>query len=405
MKKAIGQIHLWLGLTSGLVVFIVSVTGCIYVFEEELSSVFYRHRREVNVPPGPIQLPLSVLWQSAQKELGADHPIQSVEIPTAPGRTYVFRAAQIRNKKAWTHFGEIVYQRRLYIDPYTGQVVKNENTKYEFFTVVLRLHRNLLLNREVGTTIIGISVLIFVLLLISGIVLWWPKNKRSIKSRISLEWKRTTRWKRKNYDLHNVPGFYSMLLLLIIALTGLVWSFDWFDHSVQWIANGGAKPAKQKALFSDTTGVGSGMPIDIVYAYLTDTDPDAVELSLNFPEKAKGVITASARHQVHSRYRAVRYQFDQYTGKPLSIATFGQKSGGEKLRAMNYDIHTGSILGLPGKILACFASLISASLPITGFMIWYGRRKKKPVRKLAPAIHIANRPAIKREAIAADQTP
>lgn len=72
----------------------------------------------------------------------------------------------------------------------------------------------------------------------------------------------------------------------------------------------------------------------------------------------------------------IRYQFDQFTGELLKTTTFDEKNAGEKLRAMNYDIHTGTIMGMPGKILAFIASLISASLPVTGFYIWWGRKKK-----------------------------
>lgn len=377
MKKILGKIHRWLGLASGLVVFIVSVTGCIYVFEEELKSFFYKDRQVIAVPDQAIKKRLSELLLVAEKELGAEHPVQSIEIPLAADQTYSFRPEQVRNKKAYTHFGEIVYQRKLYVDPYTGEVIKNENTKYEFFTLVLRLHRNLLLNRSVGTLIIGISVILFVILLITGIVLWWPRNKAAIKKRVSFAWKRTTQWKRKNYDLHNVFGFYSFFIVLIIALTGLVWSFDWFDNSVQWIVNGGMKTAKPQPVFSDTTSTSAMLPIDRIYADLLALNPDALSLSINLPQKSNGVVTASVRTGIHIRYNAVRYQFDQFTGKLLKTSGFDEKRRGEKLRSMNYDIHTGAILGFPGKLLAFFASFIAASLPVTGFMIWCGRGKKK----------------------------
>lgn len=379
MKKVIGKIHLWLGLTSGLVVFIISITGCIYVFEEELKTFFYKDRETVTMGQQAAKKTLSSLLLSAQEEAGENHPIQSIEIPAAPDQTYAFRPAQIRDNKAYTHFGEIVYQRKIYIDPYTGRVVKNENTKYEFFTIVLRLHRNLLLNRNVGTVIVGTSVLFFVFLLITGIVLWWPKNKASIKSRISFVWKHTTKWKRKNYDIHNVPGFYSSFAVLIIALTGLVWSFDWFDNSVQWLVNGGISPKKTKAVRSDTTKSAAVLPLDKVYAELLALNPDAITYSINLPEKGNGAIGATARTGIHTRYNSPRYQFDRFTGQRLSTTTFDEKNRGEKLRAMNYDIHTGGILGLAGKFLAFFASLVAASLPVTGFMIWYGRRNKKTV--------------------------
>lgn len=381
MKKAIGKIHLWLGLGSGLIVFIISITGCIYVFEEELKGIVYTDRKLITVPDHGVKKPLSFLLPLAQAELGEQYPIQAIEIPTAANQTYTFRPTQIRNNKAYTHFGEIVYYRKLYVNPYTGEIVKNENTKYEFFTLVLRLHRNLLLNRSVGKMIIGISVLFFVILLISGIVLWWPKNKKSIKQRLSFVWKKTTTWKRKNYDLHNVPGFYSLFFVLIIALTGLMWSFDWFDNGVQWIANGGVKTEKSKPVFSDTTRMSAMLPIDKIHRDLLALNPDAYSLSLNLPEKPEGVINATARKGVHIRYNTLRYQFDQFTGRIIKTNRFEEKDGGEKLKAMNYDIHTGAILGFPGKVFAFIASLISASLPVTGFILWYGRRNKKTVKK------------------------
>lgn len=381
MKKAIGKIHLWLGLTSGLVVFIISITGCIYVFEEELKSLFYTGRETIEVPVNTVKKPLSDLLRVAERELGEKHPVQSIELAGGANRTYEFRPAQIRNGKAYTHFGEIVYQRKVYVNPYTGEVVKNENMKYEFFTLILRLHRNLLLNRGTGTMIIGISVIMYVILLLSGLVLWWPKNKKSIRQRISFVWKEKTKWKRKNYDLHNVPGFYSLSIVVIIALTGLVWSFDWFDNTVQWIANGGVKAVKPVTAVSDTTKATGALPIDAVLHKLTTLNPEAAIITINLPEKPKGVIVASVRNNPHLRYNATRYQFNRFTGDLLVTSRFDDKNTGEKIRAMNYDIHTGSILRLPGKIIAFVASLISASLPVTGFMIWFGRRRKSAVEK------------------------
>lgn len=80
---------------------------------------------------------------------------------------------------------------------------------------------------------------------------------------------------------------------------------------------------------------------------------------------------------IENSFNAVSLQYDQYTGRLLKTSTFKDKKNGEKIEYLNYDIHVGRILGLPGKILAFFASLVSASLPITGFYIWWGRRKKK----------------------------
>ncbi|MEQ6118104.1 PepSY-associated TM helix domain-containing protein [Reichenbachiella sp. MALMAid0571] len=376
MKKAIGTIHLWLGLISGLVVFIISITGCIYAFEEELKAWAYKGRETVEVPDGGNKKSLTELLSIAQRLSGEDHPIQNITVSTIPNQSYSFRPDQIRNSNAYTHFGEIVYQHKFYLNPYTGGLIKDENTKYEFFTLVLRLHRNLLLNRSVGKMIIGISVILFVILLISGIVLWWPKNKNATKQRFWFRWKDTTQWKRKNYDLHNVLGFYSLFILLPIALTGLVFSFDWFDDSVQWVVNGGKRSPKAEPLYSNSVHIDLLPPLDQILFEVTGSSPEARTFSIRLPDKPGGVVSISAQTS-GIRYTREFYQFDQYSGEQLSSTGFEEKTSGEKLRAMNYDIHVGSILGFSGKLLAFFASLISAGLPVTGFLIWIGRKKKE----------------------------
>jgi len=389
LKKTIGQIHLWLGLGSGLVVFIIALTGCIYVFEDELKSFFYRDKIYVNAPAGISKKPLSMLLEIAAQEAGKDHPIQQIEIPAEENRSYLFRPVVKRNPEALTYFGDYEYYRVLYLDPYTGRIIENENAEFEFFNIVLRLHRNLLLNRNVGQYIVGTSVLLFVILLITGIVLWWPKNIAAIKQRIAFLWKENTKWKRKNYDLHNVLGFYSFFFALTIALTGLTWSFDWFDHSVQWAVNGG-KSKKAKPVFSDTTqAVVQQLPIDRMLDSLAKQNPGAKLFSVNIPKEKKATLNISVYANEHLNYNRKQFQYDRYSGKLLRSTAFNEKNTGEKLKAMNYDIHTGRILSLPGKFLAFFVSLVIASLPVTGFCVWYGKRvKQRAVKKeLIPEEH------------------
>ena len=381
MKKAIVTIHLWLGLSSGLVVCILGITGCIYVFEDELKLFFYRDKIYIDVPANGSKKPLSELRRIAQEAVGKDHPIQQIQIPAEENRSYLFRPALKRNPKVFTYFGEYEYYRMLYINPYTGMVIKNENAKYEFFNIVLGLHRNLLLNRNIGHYIVGTSVLLFVILLVTGLVLWWPKNIAAIKQRVSFIWKKNTKWKRKNYDLHNVLGFYSFFFALIIALTGLTWSFDWFSDSVQWLANGGANK-KSKPVFSDTTQVSDiVLPIDRLFYDLAKQNPDAKLFAINIPTDKKAVLNISVYVNEQLSYNRKQFQYDQYSGKLLRSTAFEDKNTGEKLKSMNYDIHVGRILSLPGKLLAFFIGLIVASLPITGFYVWYGKRVKEKTTK------------------------
>lgn len=98
-----------------------------------------------------------------------------------------------------------------------------------------------------------------------------------------------------------------------------------------------------------------------------------------------------------------RYSFDQQTLKEISIKTpfsgkYIEANIPDKIRRMNYDIHVGSVLGLTGKIIAFLASLISASLPITGFIIWWGKQKfgkKKPAAKSKVATKAISVPKVK----------
>ena len=376
-KKAIVQIHLWLGLTSGLVVFVLGITGCIYVFEDELKSFFYKDRMYVDVPQGSSRKTLSELLLIAQKTFGKKHPIQQIEIPAGADRSYLFKSTSKGNPDALTYFGEQKYYHVLYINPYTGEVIKDENTKYEFFQIVLRLHRNLLLNKEIGHYVVGISVLIFVVLLITGIILWWPKNMAALKQRLLFKWKSTTQLKRKNYDLHNILGFYSFFFALLIALTGLTWSFDWFDDGVQWLANGG-KSKKTKTVISEKTkSSATSFPIDLVFYNVSQQNPNTEFFSISFPKDKKSTLNVSVYANEQLNYNKKQFQYDQYSAKLLKTGDFENKNSGEKLRSMNYDIHVGRILHLPGKILTFLISLIISSLPVTGFIIWWKRKSKR----------------------------
>lgn len=96
------------------------------------------------------------------------------------------------------------------------------------------------------------STLIFLVMLISGIILWWPRNKAALKQRYWFRWKQSTQWKRKNYDLHNVLGFYVSWVVVFMAITGLVWSFTWFDKGLYYLLSGGEVSAEPSKRVSDT---------------------------------------------------------------------------------------------------------------------------------------------------------
>ena len=368
-KKLIGFLHLWLGLSSGLVVFIISLTGCIYAFKVEIENITqpYRFVQSENKP----FLAPSVLRKSAEKELPDKH-VHSVQYEGKGN------AAQI------SFYNETpFYYYTAFLNPYNGKVLHVKDMKSDFFGFILDGHFYLWLPNEIGQVVVASSTLIFVVMLISGIILWWPKNKNAVKQRFWFRWKENIKWKRKNYDLHNIMGFYACWIAVFLALTGLVWGFEWFSNSVYWVAAGGEPRIPYQEVYSDTTVQSrlSVAPVDMVFRKLSVEAPQAEAIEIHFPEENKSVIAASTNDDAGTYWRNDYRNFDQYTLKEIDVKhSWGRiqnASVADKVVRMNYDIHVGAIFGLAGKCLAFLASLVCASLPVTGFCIWLGRKKKK----------------------------
>ena len=376
-------LHLWLGLSSGLVVFIVSITGCIYVFEKDIRD-FTQPYQFVEKQAKPF-LPPSQLTAIARNHAFGQMPdtgayrIKSIQYGDA-GRAVI---AAYQTKKT----GYVM----IYMDPYTGKVLKDKVLEKDFFRLVLAGHFNLWLPKKIGETVVASAVLIFVLLLITGLVMWWPKKlkKAHVDKSFKIKWKAT--FKRLNYDLHNVLGFYVMLVGLVLALTGLVWGFEWYNKSLYWVTSGGRSLPGKEVHKSDTTKIVSlatSAQIDKLWLMLRPASKNVIgSVQIQLPMKKDDVFAVVTNTEHDTYYRRQFSRYDQYSLLKLEMKgvfakDFDEASGADKLNRMNYDIHVGAILGWPGKIMAFFASLICGSLPITGFIIWWGKRRKK-LRKAA----------------------
>jgi uncharacterized iron-regulated membrane protein len=367
VKKFAGKIHLWLGLSSGLIVLIIAITGCIYAFQHEIQEATQPYRY---VPEHATAfLPPSELKQRAEKELPGKH----VHAVMYEGK---HRSAQV----IFFSFEPVYYYYIVYANPYTGDILKVKDMQADFFKLVLDGHFYLWLPPHIGQPVVATATLVFVALLLSGIYLWWPRKKKEVKESFSIRW--NAKWRRKNYDLHQVAGFYAFSILLVLALTGLVWGFEWFANGVHK-GLGGERSLQYADAVSDTTLTYSSTTpaIDKVWVMMQKLYPTAHAIEVHPPETATSSVAANANPD-RSTYHKIDYRyFDQYSLEELSVehiyGRYHEATAADHLLRMNYDIHTGAILGLPGKILAFSASLICATLPITGFLLWLGRNKKK----------------------------
>jgi len=443
-KRVMAWLHLWLGLASGVIVVIVSLTGCIYVFENEIKD-FIEDWRFVKPQEKAFLLP-SQLVSIADKKM-KDKKATSVTFGEKDEAAIVGYFVEKKEEGERGGRGEKGEHKRgerkkdfaknegekaksdlktqgkpgekgkgkgkgkdekrkggrrsgtfisVYMNPYTGEILNvktfSRGDSPDFFRWILNGHRALWLPYDIGRPIVGVAVLIFVVLLISGIVLWWPTKwiKSIIDKSFKIKWDAS--FKRVNYDMHNVFGFYSCIFLFFIAVTGLVWSFGWWSKSLYWVTSGG-KPLTEnrESPKSDTTNIVAFniTTADKVLLKLRKENPQASGILVNIPGKPSDPIGAFVYKQKNTYYNMDRYSYDQQSLKEISIKTpfsgkYIEANIPDKIRRMNYDIHVGSVLGLTGKIIAFFASLISATLPITGFIIWWGKQKwgkKKPAAK------------------------
>ncbi len=365
-SKINAWLHLWLGLASGIVVLIMGITGCILVFEHEIKAM---------TSPW-----LNVEAQSADKIL-------------PPSKIYVAVKKALPEKDIhglWyngldkTIKVDIESDSLIYVNPYNGKITGMVDHE-DFFHEIDEGHRYLWLGEELGTTITSWATLIFFFLLISGIILWFPKkwNKTAVNNSFKIKW--SARFKRFNYDLHNVLGFYSLILAFLIALTGLIMSFHWVRESTYWITGGFANEKVKKEVAVEVKPDTLSKPkydmltaSDIIFnkvrKEIAQENQEAV--IINFPDEPKDDFYACTDMK-NGNWRDLYFNSKTLELLPSSRKYIGNEKFHDWLSRSNYSLHVGAIGGLTTKIIYFAASLICASLPLTGFYIWWGRKKKK----------------------------
>lgn len=368
-KNLILFLHRWLGFISGLAVFIVSITGCIFCFQDEIQDALYPYRT-VKAEERPWVKP------SALRSLTlAQYPGAKISLIIFYGPE---RSAQVR-------ISDHKVAKSIHYNPYSGKRLHTEVLKNNFFLFIKDVHLHLFLPPDIGGLVNGICTLIFVIIMISGLVLWWPKRKFDRKRCFTIKF--GGRWRSINYDLHNILGFYVCSIAVILAITGVAFSFQWVRVAINVTANGGKiYPGENKLFKSDTTSAikypDSANVIDSGFETAKLMSPEANSFLIYPGTKASAPISVTTYPKpLHFSYKG-NYSFDRYSGMLLNASPYQTKSAGAKLNVMNYDIHTGQIAGLPGKVIAFLVSLVSATLPVTGLILYLGKRKRpKRIRK------------------------
>ena len=355
-KTVLFQVHWFLGITAGTVLALMGLTGAALSFEDDLLRALNPQFAAVATQQGDGRqaLPLDTLVATLGE--GSDTALQRLRVDATGQRPSVARFDGGRDN--WVYF-----------DPYTGErfsALRGQG----FFDFTEDLHRRLVAGDR-GRLVTGICTIILLVFVLSGIYLRWPRQWWSWRTWLSVEWKHSGR--SFLWSLHSVIGTWVLPVYLMIALTGLWWSFDWYRDGLTRLLGGqsAATPTLQAGATLDLQRVQAGL-----YAL-----PGVREgyIDLRLPARGDRPVTArvmSADSSHHDRaYDTL--QIDPGSGAVLDQRAYADLDGGEKVLGSMFALHSGSFFGLPGRLIVMLSSLMMVLFFVTGWMLYLDRRAKK----------------------------
>ena len=214
-KKALFQLHWFFGISAGLVLALMGVTGALYSFQEEILLVI-NPEMTVTAQPGEVLPPGELVERLQVRGLS----VSGLYVDTEGGQpTRVFLTPPPGERRGGVRF----------VDPYTGESL-GEPRGLQFFGLMLQLHRFLAMGQS-GRQITGACTIALVFFCLSGLYLRWPRKVWSWRAWLTFDWAKKGR--AFNWDLHAVVGTWCLPLYLCAALTGLYWSYDWYRSGLE----------------------------------------------------------------------------------------------------------------------------------------------------------------------------
>lgn len=371
LKKVLFQIHWFFGITAGLVLALMGITGALYSFEDEILDAI--NPDVLFVQPQAQRLSLAEMVAKVEEQ-GKD---------TAA----MFRIDVDGDRIAQVWFKPAPGQRRGEMhnfNPYTGAFTEDA-VGQDVFGFILNLHRFLAAG-EYGKQVTAACTLVLVFFCLSGLYLRWPRKPLNWRVWLTLDWAKKGR--SFNWDLHSVFGTWCLIIYLLLAVTGLMWSYDWFSNGVTKLIGdppvageqrrgGGPRPAPVQ---NDASPVAAVAPdYDAIWQTIkTAAGPDLKTYNLRMPAAPGQMATVFYLLKTAPHPRALnQITLDPASGALKAVSRYTDKSLGGQLLVSNYALHTGSYFGLTGRIVVTVAALMMPLFFITGWLLYLDRRRKK----------------------------
>jgi uncharacterized iron-regulated membrane protein len=368
VRRAIFQLHLWVGIAIGLYMVIIGITGSVLVFRQELALLdLPRAWRQADVAT-PVSAGTVVARLTAAYP---DHRIVSLAAPAAFTPVFVATLSGSAGRVS------------VAADPATGEILGPMPRPAAWLSVIRRLHETLLI-RGTGRVWNGVGAAVLLFLAATGLVNWWP-GIRHWRRALKVDSRRG--WRRINFDLHSAAGFWTLLLLSSWAVTGMY--FAWPQPISQWV-NSWSPIVSARPPAVSVQPVSSAAPVpdlDTLIARASSIDPGTTLSSIFFPYSRQAPLQIIMRRPGGDgrQYEDTVY-FNPYTGDHLTTWRYGvNQSVGDWLIWLQIPLHFGTSWGLAVKILWAVVGLVLPLLAVTGLVMYWNRVLRHRWKRLRAA--------------------
>lgn len=356
------KLHLILGLSAGFILLIVGFTGAMLSFEKEILSAINQDTYKVSVLEQG-KLSTKELLEKFQEQK-PQAKINAITISSfVDNSTSINVAGEGENARKGVTY---------YVNPYTAEILP-ELKGVSFFKTVENIHRRLLLD-DLGKQVVALSVVSLLVLIFSGIYVYFPRLKKSFLQSLKLNFQSKGRFFLAN--LHSAIGMWVIPFYLVFCLTGLYWSYDFVSNGLHTIT-GVEKPKKPQMQGSQ----GEKISFDDI-SLAVDTFKNLVEnkyssATLRFPQKGSVYSFDYLAVDVPHERAKNKIEFDIKTNQVSKHEKYEDKTLTQKLMGSILPLHTGEYFGVVGQTLMFLASLMMPLFAITGLMLYVKRTKKK----------------------------
>nr|WP_178116326.1 sulfite reductase flavoprotein subunit alpha [Pseudomonas brassicae] len=365
------QLHWLFGITAGLVLALMGITGATYSFQDELLRLFNPDVLKVQVQDTGV-LPPAELVRRVEAEQGDKVTMLWVNVRSDDAARVFFTPPPGERR------GKLRY-----VDPYTG-ALQPEVSGQGFFDLMLQLHRFLAMG-DTGRQITGACTLMLIFFCLSGLYLRWPRQALNWRAWLTLDWAKKGR--AFNWDLHAVAGTWCLLFYLLFALTGLFWSYEWYREGLNKLladSPAAGEQRKRGERHARTSAPGKNAPPLVVdYAAIwtnlqAAAGPGLTTYNLRLPPTGGQPATLFYLLDDAEHERALNtLTLDPATGVASKHERYADKSFKAQLLASVYALHVGSYFGLTGRIIVTIASLSMPLFFVTGWLLYLDRRRKQ----------------------------